>query len=517
MRNEDYLSILNELIDLIRNELQDPDQSELKSPLQITLIWLKSTENDIQFLLFNHDESFSDKNCDVLGPYMVFKKDAFDDLGADIHKSKVSRSLVDNDGVIKADIEMLIKMNIPYLKKGRKNDVIKFDYLGPGKSYMIFLGNLFDSSQKMIINFFHQNELAEKNDIMRHFFQNPEVPPFVQKKVSREELPEEIQEFLKPLSVTAYRMPFLAGYIKPPIWIGPPPYQTDQEGFYSVPLNTYIKIVKHVEILGRRIFLMNDGFLAISINTNLDGQFEYPELEETYKVVDFFLSLLLISKPDGYFEVYSTHVAEFYHIDYDILTKSFDENYGFPQDSPCYSRKMFELRQKIPSRSQFQSVRTRIHPLHIELVLANFKNLLKMDKMRRSLKLLIDSYTHLIRWEFDQSFILSWVLVEQYLNHEWELYLDQKKISNKKKKKYTGKEYTANMKINLLSLLGNLDEDDTHELSRLRRIRNDFMHEISLVEGKDASGAFKLALRFVKKRIDDYFKKKFKKYLKEII
>jgi len=138
-----------------------------------------------------------------------------------------------------------------------------------------------------------------------------------------------------------------------------------------------------------------------------------------------------------------------------------------------------------------------------------------MDIIQCSLKFLIDSYTHLIRLEYDQSFILSWVLIEQYLNHEWNLYLDQRKFSKIEKRKYTGRDYTANMKINLLSLLGKLEEADNRELSHLRRTRNAFMHNIRLVQRKDAIEAFNLVLRFVKNRIDDYYVNLFQEFINE--
>lgn len=504
MTNEDYARILNELVDSIRSKLQDPDQSELKHPLQIALIWFRSTKNDIQFLLFNHEKKFSDKTFVVSGPYNFSRKNVLNDLEADIQKGKMFQSFINNENVIKADLKRLIRINIPYLKKDLKNKVIKDGVLNKSY-YLIYLGNLFDSPQKVFFEFFQQNELEKKKiDALGNFF--IDGPGVVQTKTNLEDLPTEIQDFIKQpdLDMKASKMPFLAGYIRPPIWIGTPPYFTDQERFYSVPLNTYIKTVKHVEIFGRRIIIMNDGFLAISINGNLDGQFEHSEMEETYKLIDLFLSLLLISKVDGYFEVYSTRETEFYYTNYNLQKVTFSENHGFSS----YSRKMFELRQQTPSRSQFQSIRTRIDPLHIELVLKRFKTFSNMDIIQLSLKLLIDSYTHLIRLEFDQSFILSWVLIEQYLNYEWDLYLDQRKISKNEKKKYT-----ANKKINRLFQLGILREADNRELSRLRHTRNDFMHEIRLVQGNDANKAFKLALRFVKKRIDDYYESLFQEFL----
>jgi len=502
--SEDNERILNELVDSIRSKLQDPSQSELKKPLQITIIWLKSTKNDIQFLLFNHTERFNDKTFNILGPYKASKKGVLNDLGVDIYKTEVFKSLVDDGNLLKTDLKKIIKMNIPYLKRDRKNEVIKDDSINKEIYYLIYLGNLFDSPQTSIIQLFQD---IEKEKIrFEQMFRTPETPFQKISKDVPDEIPDEIKESWKEQEsyMKIYRMPFLAGYIRPPIWIGAPPYHTHPENFYTVPLSTYIKTVKYVEILGRRIILMNDGFLAISINTNLDGKFEYFEFEETYKVIDFFLSLLLISKLDGHFEIYSTQESEFILMDYIIAKKSFAENHTFKG----HSRMMSEWRKEIPSRSQFQSVRTLMHPLHIELVLSRFKTFVKMEKMRRYLKLLIESYTHLLRMEADQSFIFSWVLVEQYLNHEWELYLEQKKISNKKKKNYT-----ANMKINLLSQLGIFGEDDTRELSNLRKLRNDFIHKIRLIERKDAKKAFNLALRFVNKRMEDYHMKKFKEYL----
>lgn len=382
MTNEDYARILNELVDSIRSKLQDPDQSELKHPLQIALTWFRSTKNDIQFLLFNHEKKFSDKTFVVSGPCNFSRKNVLNDLGADIQKGKMFQSFINNENVIKADLKRLIRINIPYLKKDLKNKVIKDGVLNKSY-YLIYLGNLFDSPQKVFFDFFQQKELEKKKiDALGNFLKDG--PRVVQTKTNLEDLPTEIQDFIKQpdLDMKASKMPFLAGYIRPPIWIGTPPYFTDQERFYSVPLNIYIKTVKYVEIFGRRIIIMNDGFLAISINGNLDGQFEHSEMEETYKLIDLFLSLLLISKVDGYFEVYSTRETEFYYTNYNLQKDTFSENHGFSS----YSRKMFELRQQTPSRSQFQSIRTRIDPLHIELVLTRFKTFSNMDIIQSSLK-----------------------------------------------------------------------------------------------------------------------------------
>ena len=56
--------------------------------------------------------------------------------------------------------------------------------------------------------------------------------------------------------------------------------------------------------------------------------------------------------------------------------------------------------------------------------------------------------------------------------------------------------------------LGILKKHEKDEISRLRNIRNKFMHEIRFIQFNDANRAFEMALKYIKKRMHDYNMKK---------
>ncbi len=109
-----------------------------------------------------------------------------------------------------------------------------------------------------------------------------------------------------------------------------------------------------------------------------------------------------------------------------------------------------------------------------------------------------------MRWEHNESFILSWVIIEQYLNHIWNSLLDSKDISNARKKNLKTKEYTVNVKINFLALLGFLGEEEYSDINKIRKKRNALMHEIEFINVSDAKSAYDLAFTYVKKRVSNY-------------
>ncbi|MBA7556273.1 hypothetical protein ES705_48973 [subsurface metagenome] len=151
------------------------------------------------------------------------------------------------------------------------------------------------------------------------------------------------------------------------------------------------------------------------------------------------------------------------------------------------------------------NIKRNIIPLSkIETAFRTLKSLIGSNKLFNSLSLLIDSYTHLMKWELNESFILSWVLIEQYLNHIWNSLLDSKNISYERKKKLRSREFTAYVKVNFLALLGILEEEEYRDINKIRKKRNKLMHEIEFTNIKDASSAYKLAFAYVKKRVSNY-------------
>ncbi len=101
---------------------------------------------------------------------------------------------------------------------------------------MIYHGNMFKNSPKIIIGFFQERPLIE---------------------LAMEDFPKEefsIEELIRgDLQMKHDIMPFLGGYILPPVWFGDLP--TMEEILKGRPLSKYITTIKHEEISGRRIII----------------------------------------------------------------------------------------------------------------------------------------------------------------------------------------------------------------------------------------------------------------------
>ena len=492
MTEEEHLLFLYQIIDSYRKTIQKPGNINLKSPLQLTIIWFKSKKNDFQIFLLNHSEKYPDKCLNVLGPYDASKKKVFLELETDLKNREIHQFFDEIIKNINSNLKKLIRRNYPYLKKVSQNKIIKSGIFCSRSNYLIFHGNMFISSPKLIMTFFQG--LEEESVRFDNLFKLDGIKQISMEKSSIEDLPFEFRDSLRgDLQRENDEMPFLGAYILPPVWIGDVPRPTE------VPLSNFVKTIKHEEISGRRIIIKNDGYFGISINTNIDGQYEWEEYEEAYNFCNFFLSILLINE----IPAYSIHEIEVFNTIY-IPEKDFlDEQRGYSKKS----QEMFDVKHQPLDIRDFK-IRRKIIPLgRIETILRTLKSLVNDNNIFNSLSLLIDSYTNLMTFQQNESFILSWVLIEQYINYLWDTFLDSKNISNTRKNKLNQKEYTANVKINILALLGFLGEEEYRDINKIRKKRNKLMHEMEFMSRNEVQSAYKLAFNSVKKRISVYLSK----------
>ncbi len=500
MTKEEKLCFIYQLLDSYRKNFQYPDKINLKSPLQLTIIWFKSQKNDFQIFLVNHSDNLPDKSIDIFGPYNASKKNVLLDLETDLMNGIIFRLYKDRKDEVKTLLEKLIRKNYPYLKKEPQLRIIKDGIFFLKNYYLIYHGNIFENSYKTIINFFQVRE--EESKRFDDFIQKMESVGM--KKISKEDhrikdIPKELLP-IGDLTMENDAMPILGGYIMPPAWFGDVPKPSIEDRLKGKHLSNYIKTIKHEEISGRRIILKNDGYLGISINTNIDGKHEFKEEEETYKFINFFLGIFLINE----IEVYSIHESEFFYTLYLPEKDLIDEtHHGYSRKS----RELFDVKHQPLELRHFHIKRNIISLSKIETAFRTLKSLIGNNQLFNSLSLLIDSFTHLLKFELNESFILSWVLIEQYLNYVWNYLLDSKNISNKRKEKLNGREFTAHVKINILALLGILEEEEYRDVNKMRKNRNELMHEIEFINIEDAGSAYKLALTYVKKRVSNYLLK----------
>jgi hypothetical protein len=107
--------------------------------------------------------------------------------------------------------------------------------------------------------------------------------------------------------------------------------------------------------------------------------------------------------------------------------------------------------------------------------------------------------------KYEASHISAWTVAERCLNKLWNTHLHEldnkhtvpgsgeKFINSEREKKLTGRDFTASIISEFLSLSGILPFDKYKLASRVRQTRNDWLHKLRTIDRSDASEAIKLA------------------------
>ena len=298
-------------------------------------------------------------------------------------------------------------------------------------------------------------------------------------------------EFLKNVPPKLEMLPYIAGYVNPPIWVGELPLRGKR-------LIDFVKIVYKGDFLERKLIIMNHGYLGISLKNKVDEFPENKELFDAIKTLNFLFSVFLVMG----IKVKTVQASEFSSTTYlperDILS----ETYRGYSKSEELSKKKYEV-------VDLESFKKDRNILNLDIVINSIelaKRLRNDSKLFNTLLLLIHSHTNLLNGEINQSFILSWTILEQYLNFIWNLVLKKKEISGKRKKKLEGRDYTASVKTEMLNVLGYITKKDYIVLDELRSMRNKFMHETTHISREKAIQSINVAITYTKNRIDYYIK-----------
>ncbi len=472
-------NFLFELIDTYRMIIKKPidvnnynlrTYSDLRAPLQISLLWFKSEKNDLQIFLINHNKENSDKSIDIYGPYNIIQDNDVQNIEDTFNSSEIFKFIVNKEygDNLRNVLTRLIRNNIGILKEEPKNKIGNGGLFYKDCFYFMYHGNIFNNNVDQIISIFqHEKEIQHK-----------------------------FYEISKNLPLKYKMVPFLGGYLFPPIWFGDIPNLSMRDKLKGKNLIDFVKIIYTGVISGRKIIINNDGYLGISINNRIDGQYEGTELYETVRALNFLFSVFIINgiktkSVEGSEFVYTTYLPE-----KNILSESYRGH--------SKSEELHETRYKTVDLEEFRKNR-RIISLDRLVEIVNLANsLINHERIFDSFNILIQSYTNLTKGELNQSFILSWTIIEQYLNYKWASLLNNKKVSNNRQKKLKkSRDYTASVKTEILNLFDYLEDDEYNTLNDLRKKRNDFIHEIVNISPDISKKSFNLALRYSKARIND--------------
>lgn len=111
----------------------------------------------------------------------------------------------------------------------------------------------------------------------------------------------------------------------------------------------------------------------------------------------------------------------------------------------------------------------------------------------------LDAKTHFLIEQYKTSFLLAWIVLEKYIDAVWEETLVSRKISDKRIKKLARSSlWTADDKLETLNLMDLFVNERYNEVIRLKKIRNNIVHEGRNVTKQEAEECLRFSLGIIK-------------------
>ncbi|QEE16815.1 hypothetical protein DSAG12_02645 [Promethearchaeum syntrophicum] len=288
------------------------------------------------------------------------------------------------------------------------------------------------------------------------------------------------------------RIDCIGAYLYPPIWIGILPVLSFTEKMQEIKLNEIIE-KKIVEVDHRKVIYTSDGYFAVEIKNSVDGFNIEEKVEKSPEEISSILEMMNL-------------------LNSILLLKDFPINaiqrsnisslcYYIPETNFLY----FSVKSNSDASELLNDRQKHITNVHIEkkinIPLEIFKESIREVKMLaennelKDFKELIitglNSSTNYSHFEYPQSFILGWTIIEQYINN-----LYNKKLSLQNIPK--GKNPSVYNKIKTLKSAFQINNKDYILLNKLRIKRNDYVHDLTMIDKKNAQTCLDFSLKLLK-------------------
>jgi len=270
-------------------------------------------------------------------------------------------------------------------------------------------------------------------------------------------------------------------YFYPPIWIGKLPGET----FREKALGSFILPKKALDVKYKeRVAVINeDGFIAIG---------EEDILKATRMLNEIMATGLLSGLPS--FAIRELEVSDA-EID--------------PSNLAITSRgiRTVSLRTQLFYDFPFKKSAVPIDRIEVEKdklvrLIQRAEHISQDPDMADFSVFLLDAYTFLQSSEYTQSFMISWIIIEKHMSWLWEKFLREEGITHSRRKKMMNSTYwTLDFVLETLNLAGRLSPDEYEDLMKLKKKRNDIVHEGERVSHREAKTCFKAARGIVQTRI----------------
>jgi|GEM_PF-2092849 len=301
------------------------------------------------------------------------------------------------------------------------------------------------------------------------------------------------------------RIRYHGAFLYPRVWIGDKHQLNfltkDQYSFEHAPAFIYQYTYNDLTV-----YVTVDGFLLAEVEDSVEALNFYNYVVLSMNLCDLYTSfitpsqLINVGSPGDKFE--SSPRLDIDRVTSDFHARTFEPD--FKGEKVTRNLRLVE-EKKLPWLIENKGRNRYLSPDNLKIIIANA--LLLREVLPINVRdMLIQAKSHLEDEEYNQSLLVSWILIESIYGEVWEKRLngfsDSAGLSNTKRKELMdsiGKEELFISKVtNLLFFLGEIDNTTIGLLNRIRRKRNDFVHNNKPVRKKDTEEALDLAIDIVR-------------------
>lgn len=148
------------------------------------------------------------------------------------------------------------------------------------------------------------------------------------------------------------------------------------------------------------------------------------------------------------------------------------------------------------------AARTILSSDELNKVFMKANKIMKDKDKRQNLLLWLQAFSYLEYSDYMQSFLMSWIIIERHIFGLVSRFLQEQLVEQDRLRKLLrSPSWTTDHFLEVLSLSERLEKDEYKEYMRLKRIRNEIVHEGKRVTQEDAEACLKRCRGIIQKEI----------------
>ena len=271
------------------------------------------------------------------------------------------------------------------------------------------------------------------------------------------------------------RIPAQAVHIYPHVWVGEPPRPTPEEILHGSGPASWMTLetVLHTLYKGRRVVVRGDGLVAI----------ESDSLKGATAELNHIMAALLM----GGLDVRAVRSGEIGKAKIDSVS---NEVVSWRTTRSSMRTGSASGNLEIPP----MEFRVPVNPEELSNAFSNAEAISGDDYLARVMSFLLEAHTHYHAQEYWQSFVMSWLVIESWLDKVQKGALKAKNVSKSREDRLSdGGRITAEVKSEALERLGYINQAQLLKITEFRKNRNKAVHEGYYPAQSEADKALKFA------------------------